>query len=79
MKMIEWILDAPHRFFIALTIGVVAVVGLSFSVVYLASSIECTAITGQMQRPNQFGLWTGCLVMTSKGEWVPLKAYRVIE
>lgn len=53
-------------------------VGLCWLILSL-SSYECSARATQMQRQHQFSMWTGCMIRTKQGEWVPLGAYRVVE
>ncbi len=59
---------------------VVGLFGLVFFGIMLLVRAECDAQAQIMKVDHSWGALTGCMIKAPKtGQWVPLKAYRVID
>lgn len=67
------------KFALGFCVLIALVIGGTFSSKIWVESKRCTARAAMMGTPCHFTLWTGCMVQTSDGRWVPLRNYRVIE
>lgn len=43
------------------------------------SDVSCSAKAGAMRKKYSYSIITGCMIEAKTGEWVDIKAYRVVE
>lgn len=57
--------------------ALVVIVGGCVAGINYSERIGCEKQSALMHTDHDYGLWTGCLVRSDDGRWVPLENYRV--
>lgn len=82
----KWLKTAyeNNRVAIEMTIGatvfVAAIAILTFVCLiggnFILDQTTCNAQTAEIGFPHRWGLWTGCQIEVTEGQWIPLESYR---